>query len=100
MNFKIKFLFPLLLLFNATYSQQYAVSAIPDSLLKNSNAVKRMEEIVVSLSDNGTLTTTHKYAITIFNEAADKYSWYQNYYSKLRDLKKLKELYTIKMEKN
>lgn len=89
MNPKIIFLLPVLLLCNTIYSQQYAVSAIPDSLLKNSNAVKRMEQLEVTLSENGTLTTTHKYAITIFNEAADKYSWYHNFYSKLRDLKKI-----------
>lgn len=76
-------------MYGVVYSQDYAVSAIPDSLLKNSNAVKRMEQLEVTLSENGLLTVKHKYAITILNHAADKYAWYQNYYSKLRDLKKI-----------
>lgn len=97
MRLKTFFLLGSLVSFQHVYAQNYAVSAIPDSLLKNSNAVKRFEEIIVTLSENGTLTTTHKYAITILNEAADKYAWYQNYYSKLRKLNNIEgSLYDAK----
>ena len=59
---------------------------IPDSLIKNANAVKRSEELHVIIKDIGKAVIKHKYAITILNESGDEYATYENSYDKLRSL--------------
>lgn len=66
--------------------QSYAIELIPDSLLKNSVAVKRMEEIQVIIYSTKRIVVKHKYAITILNEEGDKYAGYVNSYSSLKNL--------------
>ena len=61
--------------------QNYAVSLIPDSLLLNAHAVKRMEEIHLTIKSANKVIVKHKYAITILDEEGDDYSGYENYYS-------------------
>ncbi len=46
-------------------AQDYNVLLIPDSLIKNANAVKRFEELHVIIKDIGRAVIKHKYAITI-----------------------------------
>lgn len=76
-----------LILFSASLkAQEYHVSLIPDSLIKNANAVKRFEELHVIIKDIGKAVIKHKYAITILNENADENATYTNYYDKLQSL--------------
>src|SRR5215831_13378381 len=74
------------LVFSFTYSQDYNVILIPDSLTKNSNAVKRFEELHVIIKSVEKMIVKHKYAITILNERGDDYAAYYNDYNKLHDL--------------
>ena len=66
--------------------QNYAVRLIPDSLLQDAHAVKRMEEIHLTIKSANKVIVKHKYAITILDEQGDYYSVYQNYYSSLKEL--------------
>lgn len=67
-------------------SQNYSVQTIPDSLTKNADAIKRFEEVKISISDIDKAVIHHKYAMTILNDAGKKYSVYSNNYSKLVSL--------------
>jgi hypothetical protein len=50
----------------------YAVNLIPPELLKNANAVKRIDETKITINDIGKASIHHKYAITILNEGGDE----------------------------
>jgi hypothetical protein len=67
-------------------AQQYAASLIPEALKANANAIKRDEELRVIIKDKGHATVKHSYAITVMNEAGDKYASYQNSYDKFNSL--------------
>ncbi|NCI50675.1 DUF3857 domain-containing protein [Sediminibacterium roseum] len=76
----------LLFLFLPAGAQNYAVALIPDSLIKDANAVKRMEEIRVTMKSLDKVIVKRHYAITILNEKGDRYAQYQNNYSSLEGL--------------
>lgn len=81
------FLFFFVFLFaNNLHAQSYNVGLIPDSLMKNANAIKRAEEVKIVIQGINKATVYHKYAITIFNESGDKYATYDNFYNKQIDL--------------
>lgn len=61
----------------------YPVSAIPQSLLKNANVVKRMEEVRFEVINTGETVYYQKYALTILNEAGNKYAQFTQGYDKL-----------------
>lgn len=65
----------------------YAVGSIAGDLLKNANAVKRMEEFRFEVLDLGKSRLVHKYALTILNENGDKYAVEAVGYDKLREFK-------------
>ncbi len=67
----------------------YAVSKIPEVLLKNADAVKRMEEIRFEVQDIGKSRKYHKYALTVLNEKGDKYAMEVIGYDKLREVKSI-----------
>ena len=67
-------------------AQEYNVALIPDSLKENANAITRFEEVRVVVKSTSNAVFKHKYAITILNEAGDRYADYENGYSNLRDL--------------
>jgi hypothetical protein len=67
-------------------AQFYNVQLIPDSLLKNAHAVKRMEELHVIIKALNKVIVTNKYAITILDEQGDQESGYINSYSSMKDL--------------
>lgn len=71
----------LLCIASAAIAQDYAVSKIPDSLVKNADAVKRSEEIIITVKDVDKVIVKRKYAITILNERGIYYSYYRNNYS-------------------
>lgn len=75
-----------LLITNYLSAQDYNVLLIPDSLTKNANAVKRMEETRVVIKSAGKAIVHHKYAVTVLNEEGDDYAVYINSYDKLHDL--------------
>ncbi|MFZ1801108.1 MAG: DUF3857 domain-containing protein [Chitinophagaceae bacterium] len=86
---KIAPVFLFIFLFNITNNlraQSYNVGLIPDSLMKNANAVKRAEEVKIVIQGINKATVYHKYAITIFNESGDRYATYDNFYNKFIDL--------------
>src|SRR5689334_16705002 len=65
---------------------EYAVSKIPASLLKNADAVLRLEELrfeVVSLKE---AVEHYHYVITILNDNGDKWADFTDYYDKLREI--------------
>lgn len=67
----------------------YAVSKIPENLLKNANVVKRMEETRFEIVDLGKSRLYHKYALTILNENGDKHAVEVIGYNKLREAKSI-----------
>lgn len=67
----------------------YAVSKIPDSLMKNADVVKRAEEVRFEIIDQGKSRLYHKYALTILNEKGDRYAMVVEYYDKLREVKSI-----------
>jgi hypothetical protein len=78
-----------LLFFNITgiiHAQSYNVSLIPDSLTKKACAVKRYEELRISIKEIDKAIIHHKYAITVLNEPGKRYAVYNNDYDKLISL--------------
>ncbi len=84
-------LLPLLLLFQnvaiATGGDDvYAVSRIPEALLKNADAVLRLEELKFELQSLKEATFTNHYVITILNENGEDWAQLTEYYDKLRNV--------------
>ena len=85
-----KLLLAILVLSNIKiFGQKYNVSSIPDSLKKNADAVKRFEELRVTIKSKSKGVIVHKYAITILNEDGAKFALYQNSYDKLQSLENI-----------
>ena len=61
---------------------KYKVSDIPEELMKNSKAVIRIDETVLSIKSEDELKWTNKYAITILNENGVNYSNFIKPYNK------------------
>lgn len=68
---------------------EYAVSKIPLSLLKNANAVKRMENIRFEVINTGEAVLKKKYAITVLNDKGDRFAYFVEYYDKLYEVKNI-----------
>jgi len=64
----------------------YNVSLIPEVLLKNAGAVKRMEVIEFEISESNSATLRHKVAYTILNEQGDRWAFFQAGYDRLRSV--------------
>jgi transglutaminase-like putative cysteine protease len=85
---------------------RYPVSAIPESLKKNADVVKRMEEIVFQVVSLKETVLHRKVAFTIMNENGERYASMVVFYDKLRKVSSLDgTLYdaagnTIKKAKN
>ena len=67
-------------------AQSYNALIIPDSLTKDANAVKREEEVKITIKNIDKAIIQHKYAFTVLNEAGVKYGVYSNDYDKQRSL--------------
>src|SRR5689334_3869326 len=65
---------------------EYAVSKISPDLVKNANAVLRLEEIEFDIHSTKEAIETNHYVITILNENGDKWAEFAEYYDKLRDI--------------
>lgn len=67
----------------------YAVSKIPEALMKNADVVKRAEEMRFEIIDPGKSKLYHKYVLTILNEKGDKYAMAYEFYDKIREVKSI-----------
>ena len=68
---------------------EYAVSKIPEALLKNANVVKRMEEERFSLKNPGEASYYHKYVLTILNENGDRHAAFHQDYDRFFEIKNI-----------
>ena len=70
----------------ASKAQNYDVKLIPDSLLKNADAVTRGEELKLTIFSTSSARITHKWAVTVLNEAGARFAGYSNSYSSMQEL--------------
>lgn len=70
--------------------EEYAISNIPEELLKDAIAVVRMDEQIFNLVSPKNATLTHKYAITILNPNADGFADFSEYYDQLDKISSIK----------
>ena len=68
---------------------EYAVANIPPRLLKNANAVKRMEHLSFEVIHTGEAIQRRKYAITVLNEKGADFASFVEYYDKLHEVKNI-----------
>lgn len=73
-------------LFTLTHAQDFNVNNIPQELKSNANAVKRLEELHVSIKALDKVVIRHRYAITVLNERGSEFAEYTNSYSTLKEL--------------
>jgi len=73
----------------ATAGDEYAVSKIPATLLKNAHVVKRVEQISFEVLANGEAILKKKYALTILDENGERHAGFLEYYDKLHDIKNI-----------
>ncbi|MEJ0105671.1 MAG: DUF3857 domain-containing protein [Bacteroidota bacterium] len=89
MNKQIIFFISLgLILTGACYAGDgdYAVSKISARLLKNADAVLRMEDVKFEIVSTKEAIERQHYVITILNENGDKWAEFSEYYDKLREI--------------
>lgn len=67
-------------------AQDYKISLIPDSLVKDADAVKRFEELHVIIKGIDKAIVKHRYAYTILNEAGEDFAYYSNHYDQFHSL--------------
>jgi hypothetical protein len=80
------FCISLLAAFTTSAQSNYNVKAIPDSLLKHANVVKRLEEMVFEIKSTTLSTLRHKYAVTVLNENGDQQAQFVEWYDKMREV--------------
>src|SRR5436190_5010380 len=67
----------------------YAISKIPQDLLKNANAIKRMDETILEISSLNKVKWYQKFAVTVLNENGDQYAQLYRSYDKLRSVESI-----------
>ena len=75
----------------------YSIYNISAELLKDANAVVRMDYTSFELKSKNNATVTRKYAITILNNNADSYAQFREYYD---DFTKIKSIKGVIYDKN
>lgn len=68
---------------------EYAVNRIPLSMIKNANAVKRLEEEQFTVKNPGEAYYKWKYVVTILNENGDGLADFYQYYDKFIDIRSI-----------
>jgi hypothetical protein len=68
---------------------EYAVAKIAPALLKNANAVLRLEEQRFEIINTGKAIFKNHYVITILNEVGDEWAEYYEYYDKFRKIESI-----------
>ena len=89
MRYKMYIIVTLLLYVSASCfagDGDYAVSKIPDSLMKNADVVMLFDEYNFEVVNLGKSVIKRKYAITIFNENGDDYASLYLFYDKLHSV--------------
>lgn len=85
----MRVILPVILFFTLSASAAdgfYPVATIPASLLKNANAVLRLDETRFEIVNTGkTITRTH-HVITILNENGDQWAEFAEWYDKFREV--------------
>jgi len=71
----------------ASGDPDYSIKNIPLALLKNANVVYRNYDIRVVIENLGKMRVTETYAVTILNEAGEKYAQFGETYDKLSAIK-------------
>src|SRR4030095_5921075 len=64
----------------------YAVSRIAPALLKNANAVVRLEQVRFEINNTKNSTLKNHYVITILNENGDDWADFEEYYNRFREV--------------
>lgn len=82
----LAFLVAVVVHFSANTQGNYSVSRIPAALLKNANVVKRFETVKFQVFSTKRAVLTTRYALTILNEAGDKYASMHEFYDQLRQI--------------
>src|ERR1700750_2277278 len=81
------------LLLSTTFARagdiKYPVFSIPEKLLKTANAVKRVEEIEVTINSLDEMIVHRHYAITILNENGASEAALVAYYDKLNQVRSI-----------
>jgi len=67
-------------------AQSLGVVSIPAGLTEKADAVKRFEELRVSIESINKAVVYHKYAFTILNKDMERHAGYNNYYNNLQRL--------------
>ena len=65
---------------------EYPVSAIPESLKKDANVVKRLDQTRIDIKSPGKAVYYRHYVYTILNEKGDPHSVFLSYYDKFREI--------------
>lgn len=68
---------------------RYPADAIPAALKKNANVVKRFEEVSFDMASTRSAKLHCKYALTVLNEAGDRYAGFSEYYDKFRHIESI-----------
>lgn len=76
----------LMSLITCVHAQDFNANNISQELKLNANAVKRLEELHVTIKALDKVIIRHRYAITVLNEQGNEYAEYKNSYSTLEDL--------------
>lgn len=74
---------------SAVKGQSYNIMLVPDTLLKNANAVIRVDETTITIHSTGSATVKTKYAYTILNESGNRFA---NFYAFYDSFEKLEEV--------
>lgn len=69
---------------------EYPVAAIPPELLKNANAVVRVQELNIDMKGLKDMRIVTRYVVTILNESGSKHAAFYDYYDQLREIKSIK----------
>ncbi|MFW5878079.1 MAG: DUF3857 domain-containing protein, partial [bacterium] len=75
--------------FTHAWSQDYAVSSIPESLLENACAVIRIDDNILEADAYGS-KTEHRYAITILNKSGNYLNSFREHYDDDRKITSVK----------
>ncbi len=70
----------------------YAVSRISPALLKNANAVVRLEHVRFEINNTKDATLENHYVITILNENGDDWADFEEYYNRFREVESVEAI--------
>lgn len=72
-----------------SFSQNFKYSDIPPDMLKNANAVARLDAIDITVEAVDKMTYSERFAITVLNKEGDKRVRTNAYYDKSKKIKKI-----------